>query len=110
MLEQEPNRKDELVDIDEARIMASLAYLGVLVFVPLIMHKDDPQVNWHVKQGLVILIGLVLALLAVPWNSAVGTLLFLILIIVDVVALVQALLGRRWRIPLIGQLAEKFEI
>jgi len=37
-------------------------------------------------------------------------LLFLVLLTVDVIALVQALLGRRWKIPVIGQIAEQFKI
>ena len=101
---------DTVVDIDERRIMASLAYLGVLVLVPLIMRKNDPQINWHVKQGLVILAGLILALVASAWSPRVGNALFFLLLIVDIVALVQALVGRRWRIPVIGSLADRFRI
>jgi uncharacterized membrane protein len=103
-------RGDEVVDIDERRIMASLAYLGVLVFVPLIMRRDDPFITWHVKQGLVILGGLILALLAALWSPRLGNALFLLLLVVDIVALVQTLVGRRWKIPVIGNLAEKFRI
>jgi uncharacterized membrane protein len=97
-------------DIDERRLMSALAYLGVLVFVPLLMRRDDPTIVWHIKQGLVILIGLVLALIAAAWNSAVGSFIFLLLIVVDIIALVQALVGQQWRIPIIGNLADKFRI
>jgi uncharacterized membrane protein len=103
-------RGDEIVDIDERRIMASLAYLGVLVFVPLIMRKGDPVITWHVKQGLVIFGGLILALLAAAWSPRLGNALFFLLLVVDIIALVQALVGRQWRIPLIGNLADKFRI
>lgn len=107
------NRVPKLGDVtglDERRLMAALSYVGVLVFVPLLVSKDDPFVRWHVQQGLVVLAGLVLALVAAAWVAVVGNVLFLVLMVVDIIALVQALLGRRWRIPGIGQLAEKFWI
>lgn len=105
-----PNNQKDVIDIDENKVMAALSYLGVLVFVPLLVKKEDPFVRWHVKQGLVILVGGVIALLAVAWVPVIGNLLFLLLMVVDIIALVQALLGRRWVIPVIGQLAEKFRI
>ena len=106
------NDQKEIIDIDEAKIMAALSYLGVLVFVPLLvlMRKEDPFVRWHVKQGLVLLAGIVIALLAAAWIPVVGNILFLLLLIVNIIALVQTLLGKRWVIPVIGQLAEKFRI
>lgn len=101
---------NDVTGLDERRLMAALSYVGVLVFVPLLMRKDDPFVRWHVQQGLVLLAGIILALLAAAWIAAVGNVLFLLLLVVDLIALVQALLGRRWKIPGIGQLAEQFRI
>jgi uncharacterized membrane protein len=37
-------------------LMGILAYLSILVFVPLLMAKDDPFVKFHVGQGLVLFI------------------------------------------------------
>lgn len=105
-----PNDPNEIVDIDENRLIAALSYVGVLVVVPWLMKKDDPFVNWHIKQGLVILAGLILALLAASWHGPSGSLVFVLLILADIAALAQTLLGRRWKIPGIGQIAEKFRI
>ncbi|HLD25924.1 MAG TPA: hypothetical protein VJC05_02700 [Candidatus Andersenbacteria bacterium] len=101
---------DQVVDIDESRLLAALAYVGVLVAVPFLVRRDDPYVVWHVKQGLVILVGLILSLVAATWHAPTGSVLFLVLMMLDIIALIQALLGRRWRIPLIGNLAEKFTL
>lgn len=102
--------QNDVVDIDENKLLAALSYVGVLVLAPLLIKKDDPFVRWHAKQGLVILVGMIVALIAAAWIPMVGNLLFLILLVVSVVGLVQALLGRRWRIPIIGQIADSFKI
>ena len=33
-------------------IMLVLSYLGILALIPLLMKKDDPEVQWHAKNGL----------------------------------------------------------
>jgi len=98
------------VGIEEKNVYAALCYVGVLVLVPLLVKKDDPLVNWHIRQGLVVLGGIVLSLLATAWVERLGSLLFLLFMTVDIIALVQALLGRSWKIPLVGEVASKFKI
>lgn len=100
----------QILDIEEKNIFAALCYIGVLVLVPLLMKKDDPYVNWHIKQGLVVLAIIIVSLVASAWIERVGNLLFLVTMIVNIIALVQALMGRQWKIPLIGTLATKFKI
>lgn len=90
--------------------MAALAYVGVLVLIPLFTRKNNPFVYFHVKQGLVLLIGEVIALIASQWIVLAGNLLFVVLMIASVVGLVQALQGRRFKLPVIGDLAEKFSV
>lgn len=104
----DPNK--ELLDINDAVLYAMMSYLLVLVAVPLLVKKDDPFVNFHAKQGLVLLIGIIGALIAAPWLPVVGNALFVILLVADMAGLVQALLGRRWKIPLIGNIAGRFSI
>ncbi|MEX2054675.1 MAG: hypothetical protein WD972_00695 [Candidatus Andersenbacteria bacterium] len=104
------NSPNELTGIDDDKLFAVLSYLLILVVVPLFVKRNDPFIQFHAKQGLVILIGFILSLIAAQWLPSVGSLLFIVLLIVDMIALVQALLGRRWKIPLIGELAQKFNI
>lgn len=107
MTKQDPNN---VIDVDEQKIMAALSYVGFLVLVPLFVSRDDKYVNWHAKQGLVLLIGLILAVVAAQWIAMAGNVMFLVLLLVDVAALVQALLGRWWKIPIIGDIADKFKV
>ena len=105
-----PENTEELTGVSEQNLFAALSYLTVLVFVPLLTRKEDPYVNFHVRQGLVMLVALILAAIASVWINVVGATLFLLLLIADIVALVMTLQGRRWRIPGIGHLAEKISI
>ncbi len=37
-------------------LMLALAYLGPLAIIPLVTEKDDPEVQWHAKHGLVLFV------------------------------------------------------
>lgn len=100
----------ETTGLDERMLYAVLCYVPLLVIIPLLVRRNDPFLNFHIRQGLVIVAGFVIALIAAWWLSAVGSGLFLILVIGDVVALVMALQGRKWKIPLLGYLAGLFRL
>ncbi len=105
-----PENLEDVTGLDDSRLYAAMAYLLVLVFVPWLVRRNDPFVSWHVRQGIVVLAGVILALIIAAWWSTVGSLLFLVLLIGDVIALVQALQGKRWKIPGIGQLANRIRL
>lgn len=97
-------------EFDPSRLMAAVSYVGVLVFVPIFLKREDPFVNFHAKQGLVIFVGIVIAAIAARWISVIGSLLFVLMLIASILGLLQALLGRRWKIPGIGDIANTFNI
>lgn len=104
-------------------IMLVLAYLPPFAVIPLLVEKDDPEVHWHAKHGIVlmvaemlVLLGLVvfsvilglmtallgcllLPLIAVPW---------LAFLVVHIVAVVKAFNGKRLIIPVISEYADRF--
>ena len=100
----------DITGISERNLYAAMSYLLFLVIVPLLTRRTDPFVNWHARQGLVILLGFILASILSASFPAVGNLLFLLLLIGNVVALVLTLQGRSWRVPGVAQLADKFRI
>lgn len=106
----EEGEVQEDLGIDPSRLMAVLSYVGLLVVVPLIMSRRDSFVMIHAKQGLVILLGYVVAIILAFWIPAVGSVLFLGLLVLAVAGAVQALLGHPWRIPVIGYLASRFTL
>jgi uncharacterized membrane protein len=44
-------------DVEKNKAMAVLAYIGILVLVPILAAKDSPFAKYHANQGLVLTIG-----------------------------------------------------
>ncbi len=95
--------------------MLVLSYLGLLALIPLIVVKDDREVQWHAKHGLV----LTIAFVALSFGASVMTflagfffflnpLVYLSWLAVSVVAMVKAVNGQRFRIPGISEYADRF--
>lgn len=90
--------------------MAIVAY--ILFFVPLLTDaKNDPFVKYHVKQGLLLFIGWVVAyvIVIVPvigWVLA--PILSIALIILFIIGVVNAANGKEVPLPIIGHLASNF--
>jgi uncharacterized membrane protein len=62
----------DAADVEKNKAMAVLAYLGILVLVPILAAKDSPFAKYHANQGLVLTIG------AVALFFAVGILSFIV--------------------------------
>src|SRR5436309_7768223 len=45
-------------------VMIVLAYLWPLALVPLLVEKDDSEVQWHAKHGIVLMIAEIILLIA----------------------------------------------
>jgi uncharacterized membrane protein len=96
---------------EEDKIHLMLSYLGPLALIPLLTVKDSDFVRWHAKQGLILGVGgaLVLSLLfAIPFIGWVfGCMAWVAWVTVDILAMIKAMRGERYRIPLVTALAEK---
>lgn len=98
----------------EEKSMALLAYLWILVLIPLLLKKDSEFCRFHVKQGLV----LFLASLGVMILGMVPILGWLIILpfgwlaitILSVLGIINVLQGKRWEMPYIGKYAEKIDL
>ncbi|MEW6407592.1 MAG: hypothetical protein AB1465_02790 [Patescibacteria group bacterium] len=94
-------------DAQENKIFAVLSYLGILVLVPLLAKKESKFAMFHAKQGLVLLIGWIIGwLLSFVF---IGFIVDIILIIFSIWGLINAATGKMVKLPLIGDLAEKFK-
>ena len=104
-------------------VMIVLAYLWVLALIPLLVEKDDAEVQWHAKHGLVLMVAeLVLIFAYVAMTSIVslatlglGCVLSLLLVFawvgilaLHVVAIVKGVNGGRLIIPTISDYANRF--
>jgi uncharacterized membrane protein len=105
-------------------IMIVLSYILFLGIVPLVVEKEDREVQWHAKHGLVLfvaefIIGVALSvfgmMLAFIHLGFVGCLLWfvhilfwVVSVIVAIICIVKGLKGERFLIPGISQFADRF--
>ena len=94
----------------KSRIMASLSYLGILCFVPLIMNDDDEFVYFHAKQGLVIWMWSVLAIFTLHLPG-IGKWFFsasgMAVIAFSLLGLTAVFLNKAWKLPFVNDIANK---
>lgn len=94
-------------DAEENKIFAVLSYLSILVLVPLLAKKESKFAMFHAKQGLVLLIGWIIGwLLSFVF---IGFIVDIVLIVFSIWGIVNAATGKYAKLPLIGDLAEKFK-
>jgi len=98
-------------------LMLVLSYLWILSLVPYLTERDDPEVKWHARHGLVLLIaevilGVVIFILSlIPGLGCIMPILSLLIwlgvIVLHVLCLVKALNGERFMIPMISDYANQ---
>ena len=103
-------------------VMIVLAYLWPLALVPLLMERHDPDLQWHARHGLVLMMAellLVLVYLAIASvvslaSLGLGTLLIILLVVgwigvlaLHVMAIVKGVNGTRIIIPRLSQYADR---
>lgn len=96
-------------DIEDHKLIAALSYLGILVLIPLLLARKSAFAQEHAKQGLVLLIVHIVGFL-VYWIPVFGQLLWLVVVIMNIIALVKCLMGEFWEIPVIGPLRKKIHL
>ncbi|HEX7138264.1 MAG TPA: hypothetical protein VF219_10470 [Vicinamibacterales bacterium] len=104
-------------------MMIVLAYLWVLAFIPLLVEKQDVEVQWHAKHGLVLMAAeLVLIIAYILMTSIIslatfglGCVLVLLLVFawigilgLHVAAILKGVNGGRLLIPGISEYADRF--
>jgi uncharacterized membrane protein len=111
-------------DIEQNKVMAILAYLGILVFVPIFAAKESPFARYHANQGLILCIAMIAwavvdsiltaILRAILWSglglwsiySLCGTVLNLVYIaftILAIIGILNAVNGKAKELPFIGK-------
>ena len=108
---------------ENRNVMIVLSYLWLLALIPLLVEKDDREVQWHAKHGLVltvvevvVMIGLQVVVMILGAISGglgcVFTLLIpifmLAILIVHVLCIVKGINGQRFLIPGVSEFADRF--
>jgi uncharacterized membrane protein len=104
-------------------IMTVLAYLWPLALVPLLVEKDDPEVQWHAKHGIVLMVAEIIILIAFGMVTSIVSLatfglgcvlsvfvifLWVAILAVHVVAIIMGINGKRFLIPGVSEYANRF--
>ncbi len=97
---------------DEGRLGAILSYIPFLCFIPLVSMKENREIRFHARQGvLLFLIELVAAVFLIDRVSDfVFTAVLIAAIALALVGIYYAVQGRSYRLPIIGDLADKSKL
>jgi len=87
------------------KLFAFLAYLGILFLIPLLAKKDNPWIYKHAKQGFIMFLAGFLV-----WIPLLGWLWGIFLFVCWIIEIVYVITGRYFKIPLIGDIAEKINL
>jgi uncharacterized membrane protein len=96
-------------DVEKAKGMAWLSYLGILWLVPLLTMKDNAFAKFHVKQGIMLTIlwvasSILAAIPIIGWIADV--VIWVYAVIMMVIGIINSLNGNYWKMPILGKWAE----
>lgn len=96
----------------EGRMAAILSYIPILCFIPLLNMKENPEARFHARQGvLLFLIELIAAIFLIDGISDfIFKGILLISLALAVVGIYFSLQGKNYKLPIIGDLAEKTKL
>jgi uncharacterized membrane protein len=104
-------------------VMIVLSYIWILALVPLLVEKNDREVQWHAKHGLVLVVAEIALWIAFSIVTNIVSfvtfglgcivalfvpLVWLATLAVHVIAIVKGINGQRLIIPGISEFADRF--
>ena len=99
-------------------VMIVLAYLWLLALIPFLVEKEDAEVQWHAKNGLVLtaaefaLVIVFIILTMIPFLGCIIAIVQLVLwlgiLVLHIVAIVKGVNGQRLVIPVLSDYTSKF--
>lgn len=100
-------------EIQDAKFFAAIGYLFFLCFVPLVLKKENKFAQFHGKQALVLFI-IELAVSILKVVPAIGELVFtfgfVVLSILSLIGILKVLMGEKWEIPVICDIASRITL
>lgn len=104
-------------DIQNNKAMAILAYIGILVLIPLFVSKESKFARFHINQGLILFIveiayaiayGIVSAIIfAISWRlffiTSILGIVGLVFLVLSIIGIVNAANGKAKELPIIGK-------
>ena len=99
-------------EIDEGRAAALLAYVPFMCFVPLLKMRHNAFAYRHGKQGLVLfLVEVLAAIFYIPFVSRhFWAFVFILALAGSIYGILQVLQGRDWKVPYLGDWADRIKL
>ncbi len=91
-------------DIKKNKVMAVLAYIGILVIIPLICAKTSRFAKFHANQGIILLAAEVVAYLLhfIPVIRIIASIIYILVFIFSIIGIINAVKGEAKELPFIG--------
>ena len=108
---------------DNRNLWIVLSYLGLLALIPLLVEKEDSEVQWHAKHGLVLtgvefiifiglsVIGMVIGAMSAGLGCILGLawpIVMVAILVLHVMCIMKGIKGERLIIPGVSEFADKF--
>jgi len=108
---------------DNRNIWVVLSYLGLLALIPLLVEKEDSEVQWHAKHGLVLtvvefivfiglsVVGMVIGAMSAGLGCILGLawpVLFLGVLVLHIMCIVKGINGDRFLVPTVSDFVDRF--
>ena len=102
-------------------LMLVLAYFGPFALIPLLAEKDDEELQWHARHGLIltltwillwISLGVISLIPVIGWIVALLgcvaiPLISLGMLVIHIICIVKALNGEKFRLPIVSEYADR---
>jgi fumarate reductase subunit D len=107
-----PQAAGEAFKTEEGRLAAILSYIPFLCFIPLLNMKENKEAGFHARQGvLLFMIELVAVLFLIDGiSNFVFKVLLIAAIALSIAGVYSVLRGKSYKLPIIGDLAEKTKL
>lgn len=105
------------------QVMIVLSYIGLLALIPLLSEKEDREVQWHAKHGLVLFVSWIVLMVATQVviivlnqvSSSLGCVVSmatpfvgLAYFVVTILCILKGVKGERFLIPGVSSLVDRF--
>ena len=93
-------------DIEEGKALAVISYFWLISLIVLLVKKDNEFVLFHARQGFVLAL-LYTLFFAIPILNFITWILGMIGVLFAIIGAVKAYNGETWKMPLLGDFAQK---
>ncbi len=94
----------DTADASNNKLMGILAYLGILVLIPLFLAKESKFVRFHVNQGLILLICSLVSWFVGSLSSTLAWVLNIAIFVLAIIGIFNVVKGEAKELPLVGKI------